>query len=71
MVEPCLINILDDGRIEGCTQIDAANLGADMLGERNYIEPGPGCDVHDDPRRQTMMIGNCVLAWIRSDPGRY
>ena len=31
------------------TQIDAANLGADMLGERNYIEPGLGCDVHDDP----------------------
>jgi hypothetical protein len=33
------------------------------LGERNYIEPGPGCDVHDDPRWQMMMIGNCVLAW--------
>ena len=72
MVEPCLVNILDDVRIEDCTQINAANFGADILGERNYIEPGPGCDVHDDPRWQMMMIGNCVSCpWKRSDAGRY
>src|SRR5262249_30145735 len=46
MIEPSLANRGDDIRIELLAEIDAADFGADMLGERNDVDPCPGCDGH-------------------------
>jgi hypothetical protein len=47
MIEPCLMNLLDGVRIERGAQIDAANFRADMLRQREYIEPDGSDDIHE------------------------
>jgi hypothetical protein len=46
MVEPSLIDRLDRVFIGLLTQIEAADLRADMLAKRNDLEPGPCHHVH-------------------------
>ena len=50
MIEPSLANLRDDIRFEHLAQINAADFGADVPGQRNHLEPGFGRDGHGVPR---------------------
>src|SRR5262249_40747510 len=50
VVEPRLVDRLHGLGVELVAQVDAADLGADVLRQRNHVESGEGCSAHGEPR---------------------
>ena len=56
MVEPGLVDRLDGVVVRLLAQVDAADLRADVLGQRDDLEAGLGHDVHGAVSRRTSLV---------------